>query len=88
MATPTKPHFSFTELDKHKLVEILREHHNGRDNAIKIADLLTEMFGEETARDRSTANPHNRKLRAMIEEINNQGGLICSSSTDIGGRRT
>ncbi len=80
MATPAKPNFSYTEIEKHQLVNILREQHNGRDNAIKIADLLAEMFGEETARDRSTTNPHNRKLRAMIEEINNQGGLICSSS--------
>ncbi len=51
-----------------------------RKQQICTADLLAEMFGEETARDRSTTNPHNRKLRAMIEEINNQGGLICSSS--------
>lgn len=80
MATPMKPYFSFTELEKRKLVVIMRGNHNGKDNAVKIADLLTEMFGAEAAADRTTTNPQNRKLRAMIEEINNQGGLICSSS--------
>ena len=68
-------------LEQVKLTNILKQH-RGVKNAIKKRDLLKEMFGIETAEDESYNNVDDRKLREMIEELNNEhGGLICSSST-------
>jgi hypothetical protein len=63
-----------------KLFNMMRFHHIGQAHAIKKRDLLAALYGAEAARDESYNNPHDRKLRSMIETLNHDhGALICSS---------
>lgn len=47
---------------------------------MKKRDLLREVFGAHAAADESYNNPFDRTLRGLIEEINAEGGVICSSA--------
>ena len=65
-----------------RLLHILTHRHVGQAQAVKKADLLVEMFGPEAAADKSYNNQYDRSLRAMIEELIQNGQPICSSPTD------
>lgn len=62
---------------KQRLMSIMLSH-QGEDRAIKTNDLLAIVYGAEAAKDKSYNNPYNRSLRLLKEEINNEGGMICS----------
>ena len=63
-----------------RLLHILTHRHVGQAQAVKKADLLVEMFGPESAADKSYNNQYDRSLRDMIEELVNTGAVICSDS--------
>ena len=65
-----------------RLLYILTHRHVGQAQAVKKADLLVEMFGPESAADKSYNNQYDRSLRSMIEELIQGGQPICSSPTD------
>lgn len=66
--------------EKQKVLDSLEFKHKGQDNAIKKRDLLEELYGHDAAKDESYNNPHDRKLRAAIEELVKEGKPICSSA--------
>jgi DNA-binding winged helix-turn-helix (wHTH) protein len=53
--------------------------HQGQGKAVKKRDLIVALWGEEAARDESYNSRYDRSLRGMIEAINQEGGLVCSS---------
>lgn len=66
---------------KSRLIWLMTCRHRGQVNAIKKRDLLVELYGNYAAEDESYNNAYDRKLRGMIEEINQEGGLVCSSAS-------
>ena len=66
---------------KARLIWLMRGRHCGQGKAIKKRDLLVELYGGYAAEDESYNNAYDRTLRATIEEINQEGGLICSSAS-------
>ncbi len=69
------------EYVKTRLIHLLKEFHTGQEKSIKGNDLLRELYGDGAAADRTYNNPFNRRMRALMEEINDEGGLICSSAS-------
>ena len=66
---------------KSRLAWLMKSRHCGNAKAIKKRDLLVELYGTYAAEDESYNNAYDRTLRSMIEEINQEGGLICSSAS-------
>lgn len=62
-----------------RLRKILRERHCGKENAVKTDALLMELFKEPQA-GFHYGNLYGRALRAMIEDLNNHGDIICSDT--------
>jgi len=69
----------FIDEPKAKLIHLMTEFHTGEPKAAKKKKLLVELFGEGAEVDESYNNPLDRELRSLIEEIIQEGGLICSS---------
>lgn len=67
---------------KAKLIHLMKTFHAGQGRAAKKKDLLVELYGGYAAEDESYNNAYDRTLRGTIEEINQEGGLICSSASD------
>lgn len=69
----------FIDEPKDKLTHLMKEFHTGEAKAAKKKVLLVELFGKEAVEDESNNNPFDRDFRALVEEIIQDGGLICSS---------
>lgn len=70
-----------TTATKSNLIFIMQNRHRGQANAAKGNQIISELWGEDAAKDKSYNNPHHRSLRAMIEDaIHNDHALICSDS--------
>ncbi len=69
------------EATKTRIIHLMKGYHCGKARQIKKRDLLAEVYGQGATRDESYNNLQDRKLRKMIEEINDEGGLICSDSS-------
>lgn len=67
-----------TDDAKQRLFMVMQSH-QGIKRAIKKWDLVTAVYGPGAAVDRSSNNKYDRSLRALIEETNSEGGMICSS---------
>jgi hypothetical protein len=67
---------------KTRLIRLMRDQHTGREMAAHKRDLLREFYSVRVAENESYNNLFDREIRLLIEEINQGGGLICSSSTD------
>lgn len=64
---------------KAELKLILMQSHLGQERAVKKVDLIRKLWGDAAANDQSYNSRFDRSLRAMIEELNHEGGLVCSS---------
>src|SRR3989304_3751628 len=58
--------------------------HKGRERRISRWELVEKLFGREAGAVRSNNNPHDRKVREIIEKYRDEY-LICSSSAIGGG---
>jgi len=65
---------------KSRLLWLMKNFHSGQARSIKKRELLVELYGAYAAADESYNNAYDRTLRAAIEEINQAGGLVCSSA--------
>ena len=54
--------------------------HQGIERAMKKRELIAALWGEEAARNESYNSRFDRSLRTMIEEVNAEGGMVCSST--------
>lgn len=66
-------------MDKGQLIYLMKARHFGEENAAHKKQLLQEFYSVRVAENESYNNLFDRELRSMIEEINQEGGLICSS---------
>ena len=64
-----------------RLLHLLKSRHTGQAQSAKKSELLTEMWGADASADKSYNNQYDRSLRAMIEELVQDGEPICSSPT-------
>lgn len=69
------------ERKKYQLLDLMRRYHRGVDKSAKKSELIEELYGPEAAQDKTYNSRYDRSLRDMIEEINQEGGVICSDST-------
>ena len=65
-----------------RLLHLLKSRHTGQAQSAKKSELLTEMWGADASADKSYNNQYDRSLRAMIEELIQNGQPICSSPND------
>jgi hypothetical protein len=71
-----------------RLLDLMKTKHVGKENAIKSAALVTELYGafnilKTNEKLTSKNNPYDRKLRELIEDLNhNHGAMICSTPAD------
>lgn len=78
----TNPYANHADTFKRlQLIDLMRRFHCGKKKAAKKSDLIEELWGTEAANDKTYNSRYDRSLRMMIEEINNEGGVICSDST-------
>lgn len=66
-------------MEKNEFIYLMKARHTGVKSAAHKKQLLQEVYGDDIAEDESYNNRFDRYLRNMIEEINQEGGLICSS---------
>ena len=77
MSNPYASHA--TKEAKEKLLYTLRGR-QGMGRAMKKSELIVILWGEDAAADKSYNNKYDRSLRTMIEEINHEGGKVCSGT--------
>lgn len=70
------------EYQKTRLIRLMRDNHKGKERAAHKRDLLREFYSVRVAENESYNNLFDREIRGLIEEINQGGGLICSSAAD------
>jgi len=70
------------EYQKTRLIRLMRDNHMGKDRAAHKRELLREFYSVRVAENESYNNLFDREIRGLIEEINQGGGLICSSAAD------
>lgn len=70
------------EKKKQELALLLQLRHKGQSKAATGNTLIAELYGLDAAQDKSYNNRYHRSLRLMIEEINQEGGVICSDSVN------
>lgn len=68
-------------MKKMQLLDLMKRFHRGVNKSAKKSELIEELYGLEAAQDKSYNSRYDRSLRDMIEEINRDGGVICSDST-------
>lgn len=77
MTTAYAPHNNAE--NRARLLSILKTRHVGQSNAAKKSELLVELWGPDSAQDKSYNNQYDRSLRSMIEDLVGEGHPICSS---------
>lgn len=79
MSEAPAPYLVYATDDAKQRLSMIMRSHQGVKCAIKKADLLSAVYGPGAAQDKSYNNKFDRSLRALIEETNSEGGMICSS---------
>lgn len=65
-----------------ELETLMQVRHKGQDKAATGNAIISELWGAQAADDKTYNSRYHRSLRIMFEEINQQGGLICSDSVN------
>jgi hypothetical protein len=54
----------------------------GKENAISLWQIVTQIFGQQAAADRGNNNTYGRKVRSVIEKYREIDLIVSSSSTN------